>query len=209
MKYGQVRNPSERLGAAPSHSKNDMHALRSHPFFASVNWKTLWTDPAPPLEAGLVKKEHHPLTNGKRQNWDDIGAAWDELVESSDHGQGSDEIEWASDAERPAYELVKQNGREKTAQEAHPIREISLYASPPVDEDAVTISGGSSGEGVDDSTAVDIPSHRRRASLATASGSSSSNASPTERLALEEAVIGRGRPTIPTPIQGNISDADL
>jgi 3-phosphoinositide dependent protein kinase-1 len=39
---------------------------------------------------------------GHGHDWDDVGAAWDELVgsEVSDH----DELEWASDCETPAYE---------------------------------------------------------------------------------------------------------
>ncbi|KAF7792360.1 hypothetical protein EIP86_003396 [Pleurotus ostreatoroseus] len=93
-----VRDPSQRLGAGLSGSENDMQALRSHPFFSSVNWSTLWTDPAPPLEAGLVKKE--PLPEGARMNgfsnWDDVGAAWDEAI---DGARGDDEISWASDGE--------------------------------------------------------------------------------------------------------------
>lgn len=40
---------------------------------------------------------------GHDQEWDDVGAAWDDLVgsEGSDH----DELEWASDGETPGYEL--------------------------------------------------------------------------------------------------------
>ena len=52
----------------------------------------------PPLEPGLVKKEVHPLNGGGQnvQNWEDVGAAWDELVNEGDDG---DELSWASDAE--------------------------------------------------------------------------------------------------------------
>ncbi|EMD33614.1 hypothetical protein CERSUDRAFT_56613, partial [Gelatoporia subvermispora B] len=44
-----VRDPAERLGAGPPGSPNDMQALRAHPFFASIKWGALWTDPVPPL----------------------------------------------------------------------------------------------------------------------------------------------------------------
>jgi len=79
-----------------------MLALRLHPFFASINWETLWTDPPPVLEPGLVKREHSP-TRGHDQGWDDVGAAWDDLVDGE--GPDHDHLEWASDGEAPEYEL--------------------------------------------------------------------------------------------------------
>lgn len=85
-----VRDPGQRLGAGAPGSENDMKALRSHPFFASIDWKTLWTAPAPPLEAGLVKKD----PKAAEGRWDDVGAAWDDLVDS---GRDEDEMSWASD----------------------------------------------------------------------------------------------------------------
>lgn len=48
---------------------------------------------APPMEAGLVKKDQK-LVDGA---WDDVGAAWDEMV---DDGREDDEISWASDDEQ-------------------------------------------------------------------------------------------------------------
>lgn len=89
-----VRDPSQRLGAGEPGSCNDMNGLRSHPFFATVQWDTLWTDPAPPIEAGLLKKD--PAAGGRR--WEDVGAAWDRLV--ANDGNQEDDIQWASDAER-------------------------------------------------------------------------------------------------------------
>ena len=72
-----------------------MHALRSHPFFASIDWTTLWTSPAPPLEAGMVKKDPQPPgTAGGINTWDDVGAAWDDHI---DGGRDEDEMSWASD----------------------------------------------------------------------------------------------------------------
>lgn len=87
-----VRDPQQRLGAVTEGSDNDMKALYSHPFFTSINWKTLWTDPAPPLESGLVKKEH-PLSQGEDKNWEDVGASWDEIASSSK----DDGIPWAAE----------------------------------------------------------------------------------------------------------------
>jgi 3-phosphoinositide dependent protein kinase-1 len=63
-----------------------MEALRSHPFFASIRWETLWDDPAPPLETGLVRREPAPV-----DEWDDVGAAWDELVSGPDGSEDEDE----------------------------------------------------------------------------------------------------------------------
>ncbi|KAK0476617.1 kinase-like protein [Armillaria novae-zelandiae] len=85
-----VRDPQQRLGAGLEGADNDMKALYSHPFFASINWKTLWTGPAPSLESGLVKKEH-PLSQGKDKNWEDVGASWDEIA----IGSNEDGIPWA------------------------------------------------------------------------------------------------------------------
>ncbi|KAJ7594723.1 kinase-like protein [Mycena floridula] len=91
-----VRDPTRRLGAPGANS--DTNGLRSHPFFAQTKWDSLWTDPPPNLEAGLVKND--PAAGG--QQWDDVGAAWDRLVGDD----REDEIEWASDAAQHP-----QNGR--------------------------------------------------------------------------------------------------
>jgi 3-phosphoinositide dependent protein kinase-1 len=81
------------LGAGNPGTDNDIKALRSHPFFTGINWETLWTDPHPPIEPGLVKRD--PPPNG--QTWEDIAATWDALVgnEVSD----DDELEWAPDGD--------------------------------------------------------------------------------------------------------------
>jgi 3-phosphoinositide dependent protein kinase-1 len=85
-----------------------MNALRSHPFFFGIDWKTLWTAPVPPLEPGLVKKDQK---EGRASGqWDDMGAVWDELVDS---GRDEDEISWASDEDRGEevkFGAVEENG---------------------------------------------------------------------------------------------------
>jgi 3-phosphoinositide dependent protein kinase-1 len=81
-----VRDPLERLGAGPPEDQHSMEALRSHAFFASIRWDTLWDDPAPPLETGLVRREAAPA-----DEWDDVGAAWDELVSGPDGSEDEDE----------------------------------------------------------------------------------------------------------------------
>ncbi|KAH9971977.1 hypothetical protein BGW80DRAFT_1460194 [Lactifluus volemus] len=74
-----VRDPLEQLGAGPSDSAFSMEAVRVHPFFASIHWDRLWDDPAPPLEMGLIRCEAAPV-----DEWDDVGATWDELVSGSE-----------------------------------------------------------------------------------------------------------------------------
>jgi 3-phosphoinositide dependent protein kinase-1 len=81
-----VRDPLQRLGA--SRSPPSPSPLRTHPFLASINWETLWTDPAPPLEPGLVKKPPRQAHEGgglwdteeDDGRWGDVGAKWDALV---------------------------------------------------------------------------------------------------------------------------------
>jgi 3-phosphoinositide dependent protein kinase-1 len=100
-----VREPGERLGAGSPGSDHDMAALRAHPFFAGVSWETLWTDPAPPLEAGLVKR---PPTAKAQCAWNDIGAAWDDLVGDEPEGDG---IEWAEDAGQGQFAMLNRSER--------------------------------------------------------------------------------------------------
>ena len=73
-----------------------MEALRSHPFFACVRWDTLWDDPAPPLETGLVRRESAPV-----DEWDDVGAAWDELVSGPDGSEYEDEDDTSVEGPHP------------------------------------------------------------------------------------------------------------
>ena len=85
-------DPNERLGAGEPGTPNDMDALRRHPFFESIDWETLWSDPAPPMEAGLVKKVH-PLS----ENGIDAGFQWDQFVGSSNSSESNSP--WEEDSE--------------------------------------------------------------------------------------------------------------
>jgi len=73
-----------------------MEALRSHPFFASIRWDTLWDDPVPPLETGLVRRESAPA-----DEWDDVGASWDELVSGPDGSEDEDEDDGGVEGSHP------------------------------------------------------------------------------------------------------------
>jgi 3-phosphoinositide dependent protein kinase-1 len=93
-----VRDPTQRLGAGSPDSAHSYAALRTHSFFASVSWETLWTDPAPPLEAGLVKKEVPAGDEVEGGQWDNVGEMWDRLVGgNADVVSGSGEVEVAGD----------------------------------------------------------------------------------------------------------------
>lgn len=181
-----LRDPEQRLGAGPPGSSNDMQALRAHPFFAGINWKTLWKDPAPPLESGLVKREQKPDAYGA--NWD-VDAQWDNLM----NGRDSDEISWASDEEQPGESST---GHEHVpngyAHEVGPMGEVPWYANG---------AGGSPAEPI----RVPSPTRRDRGSYSTGSATSSSDGSPVEKLsaALDAMMFDRGRNRAQTPIQGN------
>lgn len=59
-----VVDPSERLGDI---ARGGPKEIREHPFFEDVRWDELWTNvDAPPLEAGLVKKEPPPPRHRNR-----------------------------------------------------------------------------------------------------------------------------------------------
>ncbi|KAJ7485261.1 kinase-like domain-containing protein [Mycena latifolia] len=122
-----IYDPLQRLGAGLRGSPNDPSALKSHPFFSSIVWTSLWTDPAPPVEPGLVKKEQ-PLAQGQDRNWEDV---WDELVGNDD----IDGIEWSSDAEDPR----RHSGQESSTPNPHtteigPKDETKLSAFPLVQD---------------------------------------------------------------------------
>lgn len=130
----QVRDPSQRLGVGEPGSANDVAALRAHPFFSTINWATLWTDPAPPLEAGMLKKDPPPTNGNGLNTWDDVGAAWDELVDGDNDGDG---LSWASDAEDGGYQFAVQpesfpepsTHHQLGAAEVGPLGEVRPYAN--------------------------------------------------------------------------------
>ncbi|KAL0956117.1 hypothetical protein HGRIS_002284 [Hohenbuehelia grisea] len=213
-----VRDPTERLGVGYTGTPTDIFALRSHSFLAGTNWDTLWSDPAPPIEPGLVRKEH-PLAAGRDQNWEDVGSAWDELASGDDDG-----LSWASDS--PEI-LLRPNGflgGPPATVDVGPMGELASYARVSADKAEVqapsTALHGAVADGVND---TDFPSHRDSPSM---TASSSSEGSPTERLGDTLASLKlrsgtaehdpdqdseRGRSTIPTPLLGNesLNSADI
>lgn len=180
-----------------------MQALRAHPFFASIDWTKLWTEPAPPLEAGLVKKDALAL-QAENQRWKDFGVAWDEML-SDKQGRGTDEIGWAPEAEVPPF-LLGDRGYDSATQiglEEGPMGEVVDYrlaVNLLRDEgNTATILGGTNG--------VNIPTGR---SSSGTGSESSSEGSPVEDLgaAMEHLAIERGRSREKPTTQGS-RDADL
>ncbi|CDO69253.1 hypothetical protein BN946_scf185042.g155 [Trametes cinnabarina] len=228
-----VRDPDQRLGAGPPGSPWDMDALRNHPFFSGINWRTLWTDPAPPLEPGLVKKEPPAPSTF-------VHSAWEALVNSDNYDNAieDDEVSWASDGEGGEYGLgstpPQTNGRH--AEPVGPYGETrrSTLAPLPLANVEEERSGSSDGvrfveppkekeecpdpnddEGRDvvhdemeviglaRSPPIDVPRIPGPGSHSTGSVSSSSDGSPVDKLAAAMDEASRGRNRAQTPIQGN------
>ncbi|KAI0365672.1 kinase-like protein [Pilatotrama ljubarskyi] len=231
-----VRDPDQRLGAGPPGSPWDMQALRSHPFFSSINWRTLWTDPAPPLEPGLVKKETPPASAQLR-------SAWDALVDSDNYENAvdDDEISWESDGRGGEYHLgagpvngldhseaIGPYGEKRpsmlpplpladVAEERNGSSDGVRFVAPPKedspesdDEGRDTVNSDLDIPGVARSPPIDVPRVPGPGSHSTGSITSSSDGSPVDKLAaaLDEAARGRNRAQ--TPIQGNgLCDPEL
>jgi len=202
-----VKSPIERLGARESGSSNDIKALKAHPFFASIDWSTLWSITAPVLESGLVKKEPKPANN----NWDDVEYNWDHVVAFP---RSPDEIPWAGEEDEEELDRRTEHGYNSSS---------SLALEEEMEEeDSSNTSSGSTEERGDTETvhahsqqpavpavvptskpiAVPAPPVQQDV-FATGSTTSSSEGSPIEKLgaALEAALRGRGRNH--TPVQGN------
>ncbi|KAG1742156.1 kinase-like domain-containing protein [Suillus lakei] len=232
-----IRDPAQRLGAGGPDSAHSYAALRAHPFYASVSWETLWTDPAPPLEAGLVKKELPVADEVEGGQWDDVGEMWDRLVGgSADVGSGSglggevsgDGMGWSEDSEGTRLHSFKARHAGDMYAEEGPMGEMPDYllwrsrtsegrGMPGLEEDleeTQTVIGEQDTELPEVSGVNGI-----------GSGSSSSDGSPVDRVAADlddkmqigsdteaklRPSLSRGRNRVQTPVQGNgpCSNAD-
>ncbi|KAI0743885.1 kinase-like protein [Daedaleopsis nitida] len=233
-----VRDPDQRLGAGASGTSYDMKALRTHPFFAPINWRTLWTEPAPLLEAGLVKKDPPQSSNVS------IRLAWDALdenaVDDGDLDEGEDTVSLSSNGEGRECNLNPQprNG-DSGVNMIGPYGETRAGTLPPIPLSNVEEETSASNDGVrfmapsshpsipDDeirdtvqdilnipvmarSQPIDVPRVPGPGSHSTGSVSSSSEGSPVEKLAALDDDAARGRNRAQTPIQGNgLCDPEL
>jgi 3-phosphoinositide dependent protein kinase-1 len=205
-----------------------MKALKEHVFFKDISWETLWTLPAPPLEPGLVKKMDPPVT-GRDNNWEDVGATWDDMV-GNDSTSSLDEIEWAPDADQSM--VIRQsrlNGYRSSTipspvveTELSPegrsdvLRQIHELPSQVLEDDSETIIDGKLSpermRTVSLSEPMDVPNLRppnanteRRGSMSTGSPTSSSDGGTLEGLneQMQALELERGRSRAETPVQGN------
>ncbi|KAI0823338.1 kinase-like protein [Trametes gibbosa] len=232
-----VRDPDQRLGAGPSGSPWDMQSLRGHPFFSPINWPTIWTDSAPPLEAGLVKKETPPPTAL-------VHSAWDALVNSDGYEDAveDDAVSWGSDGEGGNYDLgVSQtDGHHPESAVVRPLGGKRVSALPPLplanvteersgshdgvrfmapsqaettiseDERRDTVNDELELSGLARSPPIDVPRVPGPGSHSTGSVTSSSDGSPVDKHAAAMDEAARGRNRAQTPIQGNgLCDPEL
>jgi len=208
-----VRNPLERLGCGEPGSSNDIAALKAHPFFQSIDWSTLWTIPAPPLEPGLVKKERKPPgSGGSDDNWDDIGTTWEDMVGMP---RGPDGIPWAGDED----DYDDEDDDDERTENGLDSSSIAPSVPPPpstqqghedIDDSATEATGTTKEEtrpvldARSSSKPIDVPTATKQQDMPTGSATSSSDGSPIEKLgAALEAALNRGRNRVQTPIQGN------
>lgn len=200
-----VKSPTERLGAGEPGSSGDMKALKAHPFFAPIDWATLWAVSAPTLESGLVKKEPKPAND----QWNDVAYNWDHVVTFP---RSHDEIPWAGKDE-DGEELDQgtehgYNSGSSAAMDEETEMEGSSNASGDADEKQETEPEPPAGQQpappalLPASEPILVPAPPAQQDQF-ATGSSSSEGSPIEKLgaALEAALRGRTRSQ--TPIRGN------
>ena len=202
-----VKPATERLGAGELGAVNDIKALKAHPFFASIEWPTLWTIDAPLLESGLVKREPKPANN----NWNDVEYNWDHVVAFP---RSHDEIPWAGEEDEEELDQRTEHGDNSSssaALEEETEEEDSSNASGDSEEKGETETVHHLGQQpvvtavapVSKPIAVPVPPVQQDV-FATGSTTSSSDGSPIEKLgAALEAALNRGRNRIQTPIQGN------
>ena len=202
-----VKSPTERLGAGEPGASNDIKGLKAHPFFASIEWPTLWTVTAPALESGLVKKEPKPANN----NWNDVGYNWDHVVSFP---RSHDEIPWAGEEDEDELDQTTEHGDNSSssaALEEETEEEDSSNGSGDSEEKRETETVHHLGQEptvpiiapASNPIAVPVPPVQQDV-FATGSTTSSSEGSPIEKLgAALEAALNRGRNRIQTPIQGN------
>ncbi|KAJ7188484.1 kinase-like protein [Mycena filopes] len=191
-----VHDPLKRLGAGSRGSSNDPSVLKLHPLFASIVWASLWTGSAPPIEAGLVKKDLPPPQTHDR-NWEDVGAAWDELVKHDE----SDGIEWSSDAEVPRHVVnlphTPDIGPEDTAL-AFPSQPEQASSRSHSHDPTRDDSSSSSGNAADY-----LRGSMERLELRGSGRSSPDGPARRDAIRLE---LERGRDRAPTPLRSNDPD---
>lgn len=212
----QVRDPDQRLGCGSAGPANDMAALKIHELFHTLHWGSLWTDPAPPLEAGLLKKEH-PLSPQQPDVWDNVTDAWDRLAEQEDSlTDDEDEIPWAADAQGPNVLIKRQDPAVPQNVEIGPMGEIRATKSIVIQANGDT--GGSSSTASPASSSDGSPMGRlntdmgklqpfQTAEYSSLGASNTMIAVPSGDI--PEPEHARGRSPMQTPVQGHGPPVEL
>ncbi|KAJ7782873.1 kinase-like protein [Mycena metata] len=189
-----IHDPLKRLGAGPRGSSNDPSALKSHNFFVSIVWASLWTNSAPAIEAGLVKKEL-PAGQSHDRNWENVGAAWDELVNND-----SDGIEWSSDAELPQLRPHTTDIGPKDNAMVFPSQLDEASIPPPSNDPSRDDSSSSSHRSSSGKTVDRLRESMERLELRSSGRSSPDGPARRDAIRLE---LERGRDRAPTPLRTN------
>ncbi|KAJ7928608.1 kinase-like protein [Mycena leptocephala] len=161
-------------------------------FFIHV-WTSLWTDPAPPIEAGLVKKEH-PLAQGQDRN-----------------GR-TDGIDWSSDAEalqRNGHTSYSPNPphttdigpKDEIRASAFPSMQDKVRARSLSNDPSRDASSSSSHESSSGNAADRLRESMERLDIR------SGRTSPDGPA--RDSIRSRGRDRAPTPLRNNEPDPDL
>ncbi|RDB28735.1 Serine/threonine-protein kinase ksg1 [Hypsizygus marmoreus] len=115
VKHLFIKDPNARLGAGPDGSENSVESLRKHPFFEGIVWASLWTDPHPPLQSGLVPPPALTPDSGipteaeldEAFSWNYEGSEGDAELSAQLRKERmqdeEDEIPWAKDSVAAAY----------------------------------------------------------------------------------------------------------
>ena len=200
-----VKSPAERLGAGEPGSSKDIKALKAHPFFAPIDWASLWTTTAPTLESGLVKKEPKPANN----HWGEVEYDWDHVVSFP---RSHDEIPWAGEADGEELDQTTEHDGSNSSVAVEEDTEVegSSNASADVEEkrEVEAVHPGDQQPAVPailpTSKPIPVPTPPiQQDQFATGSTTSSSEGSPIEKLgAVFEAAL-RGRTRSQTSIPGS------
>lgn len=192
-----------------------MAALRNHKLFHSLQWGTLWADPPPALEAGLLKKVH-PLSPKQPDAWDHITDSWDQLAEREDalaDDDKDDEIPWAADARGPSVLIKRRDPVEPQNVEIGPMGEIRAAGAEVIKSEDGSVSSATMSPA---SSADSSPMGRlndKMAHLQPFQAEDSQSSEPTETIIAKPngqvSEPERGRSPMQTPVQGHGPPVEL
>jgi len=125
-----VLDPETRLGAGESGTKNDLAALKAHPFFDGIDWERVWVDVPPALETGMFRKFER----------DEEGVEWENIV--GEDGAETTSIEtYESEDIQGQEESYTKSDEEDQLHPLHlptpPVKPNAIPLPPPPSEDDI------------------------------------------------------------------------